>query len=45
MNGNPWQRFKYMTESLWRYYRHSGDPITFYHAKISADFLLNFEGP
>ncbi len=34
MNGNLGQRFKYITESLPRYYRYSGDPIVFSHLKI-----------
>ncbi|MCX7428391.1 MAG: malectin domain-containing carbohydrate-binding protein [Planctomycetia bacterium] len=42
MNGNLGQRFKYITESLPRYYRYSGDPIVFSHAKIAADFLLDY---
>ncbi|HUT94175.1 MAG TPA: malectin domain-containing carbohydrate-binding protein [Thermoguttaceae bacterium] len=40
MNGNLGQRFKYLTESLPRYYRYSGDPVVFGHLKIAADFLL-----
>ena len=40
MNGNLGQRFKYITESLPRYYRYSGDPLVFSHVKIAADFLL-----
>lgn len=40
MNGNLGQRFKYVTESLSRYYCYSGDPIAFSHLKIAADFLL-----
>ena len=40
MNGNLGQRFKYITESLPRYYRYSGDPIVFSHAKIAADFSV-----
>ena len=40
MNGNLGQRFKYITESLTRYYRYSGDPVVFSHLKIAADFLL-----
>jgi len=40
MNGNLGQRFKYITESLSRYYRYSGAPVVFGHLKIAADFLL-----
>lgn len=40
MNGNLGQRFKYITESLPRYYRYTGDPVVFGHLKIAADFLL-----
>ena len=41
MNGNLGQRFKYITESLPRYYRYSGDPAVFGYLKIAADFLLD----
>jgi len=40
MNGNLGQRFKYITESLTRYYRYTGDPAVFSYLKIAADFLL-----
>ncbi len=40
MNGNLGQRFKYITESLPRYYRYSGDPSVLGHLKIAADFVL-----
>ncbi len=40
MNGNLGQRFKYITESLPRYYRYSGDPVVFGYLKIAADYLL-----
>ncbi len=46
MNGNLGQRFKYITESLPRYYRYSGDPMVFGHLKIAADYLLeNYQTP
>ncbi len=42
MNGNLGQRFKYITESLTRYYRYSGDPVVFGYLKIAADYLLDY---
>jgi len=42
MNGNLGQRFKYITESLPRYYRYSGDPMAVGHVKIAADFYLDY---
>jgi len=42
MNGNLGQRFKYITESLTRYYRYTGDPAAVGYLKIAADFMLDF---
>ena len=42
MNGNLGQRFKYITESLPRYYRYSGDPVVFGLLKIAADYMLTY---
>ena len=42
MNGNLGQRFKYITESLPRYYRYTGDPVVFGYVKIAADFVLDY---
>lgn len=42
MNGNLGQRFKYISESLPRYYRYTGDPMAFSHMRIAADFLLDY---
>ena len=41
MNGNLGQRFKYITESMIRYYRYTGDPSVFGYLRIAADFLLD----
>lgn len=41
MNGNLGQRFKYITESLPRYYRYTGDAAALGYLKIAADFMLN----
>jgi hypothetical protein len=41
MNGDLGQRFKYITESLPRYYRYSGDPVVFGYLKIASDFILD----
>ena len=41
MNGNLGQRFKYITESMIRYYRYTGDPSVFGYLRIAADFLLS----
>ncbi len=41
MNGNLGQRFKYITESLPRYYRYTGDAAALGYLKIAADFLLD----
>ena len=42
MNGNLGQRFKYITESLPRDYRYSGDPVVFGYLRIAADYLLEY---
>jgi len=41
MNGNLGQRFKYISESLTRYYRYTGDPAAVGYLKIAADFMLD----
>jgi len=40
MNGDLGQRFRYLTESIPRYYRYSGDPSLLPHLRIAADYVL-----
>ncbi len=41
MNGDVGQRFRYIIESIPRYYRYTGDPSLLGHLKIAADFVLD----